>query len=738
MSQASNNFQNAGSAEEVIDLRHYWRVLMRHKWNIAGFSGVVTLFAILAAMSMSPVYRATTTLLIEANQAKVVSIEEVYGINTQADEYFLTQFEILKSRQLAERTVRRLDLMNNTVFNPPQKDGFSLRSLLPTGEPEVPPSEDEIVSLLTNKFMKQLSISPVRKTQLVKISFDSLSPKLATEVANTMAEVYIESHLEAKLEVTRKAATWLGGRLENLRAKLDSSEIALQNYREQENLLDIKGVHSLASTELEELTSELIKARQRRSELENLNRKASSLRNRSADELLSIPEVLAHPLIKDLKDNESVASRQVSELAKRYGPKHPKMQSAQSEKSRAVSAIRNQVLSIIASISRDFEVAQDNEKSLLAQVENLKQQVQQVSRKNFKLRELEREANTNRQLYSMFMKRIKETDEAGGMQAAHARVIDAAIDPRAPIKPKKKLIVALAMVVSTMFGVVLAFVLDMLDNTLRRPEDVEERLHESLLGIVPLDKNRPTEAAFEAFVSDSKGQFAESIRTIRTGFVLSGLDDPAKITVVTSSTPNEGKSTIALNLGEALAQMEKVLLIDADMRRPTVAKTCGLDRKAKGLSNLVSGTADAKECIHRWDIGKMDVMPAGLVPPNPLELLSSKRFTQVLEGLKKHYDRIIIDSAPTQAVSDALVLSSQADAVIYVARADTTSVSLVKGCLKRLNDVNAPITGVVLNGMDMNKKGAYSDQYAHYYGGYYGVDDSDAESDCNTEAVKAS
>lgn len=725
MSNQASQHNSLNNFDEVIDLRHYWRVLMRNRWNIIGFSGVVTLLVILIVWSMAPTYRATTTLLIEANQAKVVSIEEVYGLNTQADEYFLTQFEILKSRQLAERTVRRLDLINNPYFNPQDSTGFSFRSLIPGGEAEVKPSEDQVIMELTNKFMSQLSISPVQKTQLVKVSFDSISPELSAAAANAMAEVYIESYLEAKLEVTRKAADWLGGRLEHLRDKLDVSELALQNYRERENLLDIKGVHSLASTELEELTTQLIKARQRRSELENLHRKASSLRDRSAEELLSIPEVLAHPLIRGLKEDEAKANRQVSELAKRYGRLHPKMQSAQAEKARAIEAIKNQVLSIITSIGRDYEVALDNEASLQKQVDILKNDVQLISRKNFKLRELEREANTNRQLYGMFMTRIKETDETGGMQAAHARVIDSAIVPSDPIKPKKKLIVILAAFVSGMFAVVLAFILDLLDNTLRQPEDVEERLNESLLGIVPLDKSRPTGKAFEAFVSDNRSQFAEAIRSIRTGFVLSNLDTPAKVTVVTSSTPNEGKSTIALNLGEALAQMEKVLLIDADMRRPTLAKTCGLDRSAKGLSNLVSGTSEAKDCIHRWDIGSMDIMPAGLVPPNPLELLSSKRFAQVIEGLRKHYDRIIIDSAPTQAVSDALVLSSLADAVVYVARADSTSVSLVKGCLKRLKDINAPITGVVLNGMDMDKKGAYSDEYAHYYGGYYGSDSYD-------------
>lgn len=705
-------------AENVIDLRHYWRLLIRQSWNVAGFSAVMVILTALVTFSITPTYRASTTLLIEANQAKVVSIEEIYGLNTQADEYFLTQFEILKSRNLAERVVRRLDLINHAIFNPSERDGLSLGSLFLLGE-EPEPSEDELVELLTEKFMDKLSINPIRKTQLVKISFDSDSPELAASVVNTMADVYVESYLEAKLDVTRKAADWLGGRLDGLRENLKKSERALQDYREEENLLDLEGVLTLSSRELEELTSQLVKVRQRRSELENLHRKASSLRNRSAEELLSIPEVLAHPLIKSLKDDESDASRSASELAKRYGPKHPKMKAAVAEKSRAVTAIRNQVLSIISSIGRDFEVAKENEASLSRQVDELKTEVQKTSRKEFKLRELEREAGTNRQLYSMFLKRMKETDESGGMQAAHARVIDSAVVPRKAVKPKKALIIILAWILSTMFAVVVVFVLDMLDNTLRRPEDVEDRLHESLLGVVPLDKSSlGTDAASEAFVRDKHSLFSESIRTLRTGFVLSSLDNPAKITIVTSSRQNEGKSTISLNLGEALAQMEKVLLIDADMRRPSVAKACGLDRKAKGLSNLVSGTAEAKDCIHRWEAGNMDIMPAGLVPPNPLELLSSKRFAQVLDGLKKHYDRIVIDSAPAQAVSDALVLSSLADAVIYVTRADVTPLTLVKGCLKRLNDINAPITGVVLNGMDMDKKGGYSDRYSHYYGGY--------------------
>lgn len=707
--------------EEIIDLRHYWRVLMLHKWSIAGLSAVVTLLTVMVVFSMKPVYQASTTVLIESEQAKVLSIEDVYGLNTSNKEYYLTQFEILKSRDLAERVIRRLNLDTHVLFDPRQQEaGFSLRSLIPVDSgDDTPPTEREIFDSVVAAFTAGLSISPVRKTQLVKINYQSTDRELAARIANTFADVYIESHLEAKLSVTKKAADWLSNRLGDLRATLHESEGRLQDYREEAELVDVKGVQTFDAEELEQLTSRFAEVKKLRSESETIYHQVQALGgNPSAEQLMAIPSVLRHQLVQRLKESQAEADRKVAELSRRYGPKHPKMIAANSEAEVALKELRRQVVRVGAGIATDFRMADRTEQDLKQQLANAKKRFQGVNRKEFKLRELEREVDTNRHLYDMFLTRAKETDETGGMQAAHARVVDPAVPPRLPIKPKKKLIVLLAMVASGMFGVVVAFLLDALNNTVRTPDDVEEKLHASLLGFLPFVKTNKSEQAFEGFLSDSKSNFAESIRTIRTGLMLSAIDEPHKITVITSSVPNEGKSTVSLNLAEAVGQMEKVLLIDADMRRPTLAKTLSLPRNAPGLSNLVAGTAEFKECVHKLGDTTVDILTSGLVPGNPLELLSSKRFAQVLEKLNERYDRIIIDSAPTHAVSDAMILSTFADALVYVVKADDTAAPLAAKGIKRLKEVGAPITGVVLNKVDVEKSSSYGSYYAGYYQNY--------------------
>lgn len=710
---------NAEFREEVIDLRHYWRVLMQHKWNIAGLSFVVTLFAALVAYSMQPVYRATTTVLIENEQAKVLSIEDVYGLNTNGKEYFLTQFEILKSRNLSERVIERLNLTEHPLFDPRQQQGFSFKSLLPIDTAEEVLTQQDITDAVVAKFTGNLSIAPVRKTQLVKINFESPDAKLAALITNTMADVYIESHLQAKLDVTKKAADWLGARLGDLRENLQRSEATLQDFREREQLVDVAGVRTLDTDELKDLTQRLVEARNLRNQLETIQQQVKSLgRQATTEQLMGLSSILKHPLVQSLKESQAKADQKVAELSLRYGPKHPTMMAAQSEAQASLNELRRQVAGVAAGIQADYALAKQSETNLQQQLATSKGKLQKVSRKEFRLRDLQREVQTNRQLYDMFVTRAKETGEAGGLQAAHARVIDPAVAPRLPVKPKKALIVLLAAIVSGMFGVVVAFLLDALDNTVRTPDDVEEKLHASMLGFLPLVKTNKSEAAFEGFLSDSKGAFAEAIRTIRTGLMLSSLDEPHKITVITSSVPNEGKSTVSLNLAEAVGQMEKVLLIDADMRRPTLAKTLGLPRASAGLSNLVAGSSEAKDCIRQLPNSTVDVMTSGVVPGNPSELLSSKRFGKVLEVLSQRYDRIIIDSAPTHAVSDALVLSSYADALVYVVKADETAAPLAAKGIKRLREVGAPITGVVLNQVDTDKTSRYGDYYAGYYQNY--------------------
>jgi len=269
-------------------------------------------------------------------------------------------------------------------------------------------------------------------------------------------------------------------------------------------------------------------------------------------------------------------------------------------------------------------------------------------------------------------------------------------------------------VLSLLFGGALTLMLDMLDATIRSVEHVERRLGLSMLGLLP-KIDLKGKSLLDVVVNDKRQTFNESMRTIRTGIMLSALDNPPKVLLVTSAVPGEGKSTVAANLAINLGKMEKVLLIDCDFRRPSVAMAFGLSTSAAGMSELVAGTAKFKDCIHQSKKYGIDIFTAGTIPPNPLELLASDRFAKLLAVLERHYDRIIVDSPPVHAVSDSLVLSKHAKGMLFVVKADSTSHRVIKPCIKRLQEVDAPIIGVVLNQVDVDKKGSYG----YGYGGYY-------------------
>lgn len=653
-----NSFNNASTDQDIeIDLAHYWRIIMRYKWSILGLAFSITVLATLIAFSMQPIYRGTTTLLIEQERAKVVSIQEVYDIDGSNKEYLQTQFEILKSRELAQRVVLTLDLVNHAEFQPKEKSSFSIdwRSWLPVGHSENPAStEDDRIAAVVDAFMAKLFIEPVRMTQLVKISFESPDPALAAKVSNTMAKAYIDSQMEAKVAMTEQAASWLTERLGSLKTSLEQSEQKLQAYREKNDLVDTGSRDAGAGTGGGVLA---LNARQ----------------------------------LQDITERVISAQFKLSEISQRYGPQHPAYQQAERD---------------LAEAEQSLKVARQN--------------TLQVSRKEFGLQELTREVDANRKLYDTFFNRIKEANETRQLETPNARVIDPAVVPRAPIKPKKSLIMALAFVLSLMLGVMLAFLLDYLDSTFKGPEDVEQRLGVPMLGLLPLAKRskKDEDSHVPLFLSEGQQSFAESVRTIRTGVVLSGLDVEHQVVVVTSSVPNEGKSTTSLSLALAMGQMEKVLIIDADMRRPTIGKTMGIPGVNPGLSNFVAGTAELAQCVNRYEDGNIDILTAGLIPPNPLELLSSKRFKEALQNLAQQYDRIVIDSPPTLAVSDALVLSTLANAVIYVVKSDSTSFHNARNGIQKLQRVNAPITGVVLNQVNLTKASRYGSYYGYY--DYYG------------------
>ena len=432
------------------------------------------------------------------------------------------------------------------------------------------------------------------------------------------------------------------------------------------------------------------------------------------------------------------AETKVSELSKRYGHKHPKMIAAQSELNSARENTAQQIQRVITSITKEYEVALANVQALERSMGQQEQQIQGINRKEYQLKVLDREVEVNRQLYDLFLTRFKETDISQDVQALQStvgRIVDPALVATTPYKPQKKRIVMISLILGFLFATMLAFLLEYLDNTIKNADDVEQKLGIPLLGTLPKLKIRKKEEFHPQlmFLTEQNSHFAESIRTIRTGIMLSNLDSPRKVTLITSCCASEGKSTFAINQALALGQMGKTLLIDADMRRPSIAQIFSLGKNAPGLSEFIAGTRKFAECIHDIEEEKeetenqepaenckitISVMPSGMIPPNPLELLASHKFENVLAQLEQAYEYIVIDSAPTLAVSDALVLSRYASSVVFVVKADATVQQMVREGIKRLQKINVPILGIVLNQVDIKKISQYG--YSYSSSGYYG------------------
>lgn len=718
-------------ALEVIELSYYWGLIRRHLPVLLTISFVITALTILVAMVLTPVYEATSTVLIESEDAKVVSIEEVYGLANSSNEFYRTQVEILKSRELARQVVRSQQLMDNTEFNPfhPQRDrSFSLRAYIRSwfAKEEAPlPSEEQIFEATVSAMMSSIGVYPVTDTQLVKISVSSYSAVTARDLANAVGREYIRSRLDEKIGVTREASGFLQERLGGLKAQLEESERKLQAYRDENDLVDLAGVDTLVSQEIDQITTQLVQARARRLELESTYRRLSSDSSMDIDELSSIPLVSSHPLVISLRQKETEAELKISELSKRYGELHPKMIAAQSELSSVQDSLLTQMRRISHNIINEYATARDKEQSLISAMTEAKSQAEKINENQFELNSLIREVEANSQLYDMFFTRINETAATGDLELPSARIVDPAVAPISPSKPNKKLLVIMAAFVSLMFGVVLIFIIDLLDATIKNPDEVDRKLATYLLGVLPLmggrrnrRKGAEPEMLVRAFAENTEHGFTESVRTIRTSLTLASMQVPAKIMLVTSSVPFEGKTTLSCNLSEAFGQVEKTLLIDADMRRPSVAKKLGLIPHAPGLSNAVVAPESLEECIQPVDDLGIDVMSSGPIPPNPLELLGSDSFRSLLATLSSRYDRIIIDSAPVHAVSDAVYLSTLVDGVVYVVKADATKDSLVKKGLERMKQNQARILGVVLNQVDVERERKYTGSYAGYYDTY--------------------
>lgn len=672
-----------------VNLGEVLKPLWVRRWKLIALSLFLTLPVVFYVSLLKPIYSATATLQIGSNKpSNTLSINNAFSESNASKEQVKTQYELLKSRQFAERVIVNLNLLHHEEFNS-NKYNNTIPALANAGKKETPPSLNSAI----NKFKQNLSVAPIGDTELVKISYKSYSPELSQQVANQIGETYLEYQDEIHSASKDSTSEWLVEQLEELGKKLEVSELALQAFREEEEIVDIKGVVGLVSSELTALTASTLKAEKYKDDLKVTYEYIQNNKN-NLGLLMQLNEVSSHAIYIQLRRSQEIVERKVFELSKRYGPKHPKRIAVEAELESLESRISRQINEIITSIEKHYMSAIQKVEANQKRLKVAKQDFLRLSRLQNKFFQLKRDVDTNKELYSNYLVRVKDADAMDDYKVNfYVRFIDRAILPKSAIGPNKKVYVMISLILSFLALSIIIIMREITVDTLNSRRKLDNFQEADILAVLP--KFKPNKDGLPTDISDNR--FIEAIRTLRTTLLFNSEKQPPKVIAITSSVPNEGKSTVALHLARSFSEMEKVLLIEADLRHPTVAKNLNLDVHRPGLSNLLAKTHQINECIIRDKQVKLDILTSGISPANPLAFLSMKRFGMLIKVFGNFYDRIIIETPPVNTVSDAVIISKIVDSVIYVVHGSKTKREQITQGLRMLKQVNAPIEGVVIN-----------------------------------------
>jgi len=703
LSEVENNNPTYNFTDEDVSLKELLRPLWTRRWKIIFCTLLVTLMVAFYVSLLKPSYKATATLHIGSNiPSKALSINEAFSDASATKEQVQTQYELLRSRQFAERIVKELNLTQHPEFTATK---YNQRlSFLADKPNQKPPSLSNVIQAVQDR----LTISPVSGTELVTVTFTSYFAKLSKDVANQVGATFIEYQDEIHNNSKESTSQWLVGQLQELGKKLDASESKLQVFKEEEGLVDIQGVRGLIGSEVTSLTAALLKDEK---ELDDLTITYQYLQaNKSnIEKLTDLHEVNTHRSYYELMNTEERIKRKISEISKRYGPKHPKLISAYAELEAININVAKQVNNQVLSIEKDYFTAVSKLNVSKSRLSKAKSDYMRLSKLENKFSQLQREVETNKELYNNYLIRLKEADAMGDYNANfYVRLIDRATEPGSPFAPRKSLLVVVSFILSLIMVCIYVIMRELLMDTLNSRRKLDNFQEAQVLAVLPKFKYKPS-ADGDKYSVDNR--FTEAVRTLRTSLLFNNEKQPPKVIAITSSVPNEGKSTVALHLARSFSEMEKVLLIEADMRHPTLAKNLGLELHRPGLSNLLAKTHQINECIVRDKNVKLDILTSGISPANPLAFLSMKRLDMLIKVFGNFYDRIVIETPPVNAVSDAVIISRLVESVLYVVHGSKTRKDQITSGLRMLKQVRAPIEGIVINhsqNIDTNK---YQNKY---------------------------
>jgi len=723
------------SPEEFRHLREYWQIILKRRWVVLTCLLVVFSTVAIGTLKQKPIYQGKVLVEINPEQPNVLNFKEVLQISTvDIDSYRETQYKVMQSRTLAERVTQTLQLHRNPEFYR-NRWPFGLIETDPdkipsASNPGPPDTSADYYRNSVKHFIDSVDVAPVRRSNLVEVSFDSEDPKLAARVANQLAADYIYQNLQVKWDETVKASEWLQDQLVGLKAKLEKSEDSLQAYAQANSILFVEEKKNLVNERLAQLQEEYTKAQAERFQKESLY---SLVR---AGKVQDLPGFLSNRLIQDLAVRLSELERDYAQLTATVKPDYPKAVALKKQIDTVQSALDRQKKALAQNIVDEYRSAVANEKYLSQALEQQKKDVNEIAEKSIQYNILKREVDTNKQLYEGLLTRLKEAQVSAGLKASNIRIVDAAETPKNPVKPRVVLNLALGIILGLGLGIGLAVFQEYLDNTLKTPDEVETLLRLPSLGVLPslaalgagkaADKKSLSlaparQATTHAPAIQTNPSFVEAFRSLRTSILLSASPVP-KMLLITSALPEEGKTTITVNLGATLASLgNKVVIVDCDMRRPACHRSTGVQNKP-GFVQCLTGHVGLPEAILPVPgVANLSVIPCGPIPPNPAEVLSAPIAGELLRQLRSEFEYVLLDSPPLLSVADSRILSTLTDAVVLVVRAYETPYDVVRRARTLLYGAGARILGVALNDVDFRREGyGYSYYYRYGYGYGYG------------------
>jgi capsular exopolysaccharide synthesis family protein len=733
-SQQSKVSQLLQQHEDEHHVMDYVRVVYKRRWVAIPALLVVFLTGAVNSFRTTPLYEARTQLLIEKDTPKVANLNTMFQEQDgwYNDDFYQTQYKILQSRTLARRTVTSMNLTNHPLLQQalaPKSSPVTLTGLVygavalakraVMGPPPKAPAPtqradpSDAVAPYVNLVLGSLNVVPVRNSRIVELRVTSSEPQLAADMANGVAKAYIQQNLEARFSASKDATDWFGQQLAEQRKKVEETEVALQQYKETHDAIAVEDRQNIVVQRLADLNGAVTKAKTTRIEKEALYNQLKAVQGTSAVDTFTA--VLGNEYIQKMKSDIGDLQRQEAQLAEKYGDRHPEMMRIKNAVQGAQAKYDNEVNKVVESVHAEYMAALAQERSLTGALDTQKSEALGLNRKGIEYTVLQREAESNRQVYESLLQRTKETGISGELKSSNIRVVDPAEVPTFPVLPRRSNDLMMAALAGSILALGLVFLFEYLDNRIKSPQELRA-MNLAFLGMVPkIDNSGPT------LLNDAvPAAFGEAIRAVRTNVLFSSAEEGVRSVVVTSAGPGEGKSLFSSNLSVSLAQAgQRVLHIDADMRRPRVHDIFEVPQEP-GLSNLLVGDCKPSEAVRKTSIPNLCVLPAGMIPPNPAELLGSKRCGEYLATLGEHFDWVVIDSPPVLAVADASVLANAASGVIFVIGADQTTRNTAKAAVEQLHAVQAHVIGAVLNRADVQRNPYYySAYYRKEYSRYY-------------------